>query len=84
MFIPVADELDVYADNEPTVEVGSVRISVFTKTNYILLIRKITNALLDAEFDITDRRFVERESGTNYNHYAIDCEKSYDFNLEED
>jgi hypothetical protein len=54
-----------------------VRVSLFTKGNYLKTARLITSSLLSAGFVITDRRFIGHESDTGYNNYAIDVAKEY-------
>ena len=77
VFTPISDTFDVFSDDMPNVEINSIRVTLFTKGNYILLVKKISAELLGKGFTITDRRFVNREIDTGYNHYAIDCEKFY-------
>jgi hypothetical protein len=79
LFTSISDDLDLFSDNMPEVEVCSVRITIYTKDNYIRIVRKITNALLNKDFTVSNRRYVNRETDTGYHHYAIDCEKFYAF-----
>ncbi len=76
---PMTDEFDLYADNLPTVEVPEVRISFFTKSNYIKKKNRLTRILLGADFVITDRRYIGHEDDTGYHHYTIDVAKEYSF-----
>nr|WP_278532777.1 hypothetical protein [Dehalococcoides mccartyi] len=39
---------------------------------------QIVRALLDADFTITDRRYIGHEDDTGYHHYAIDVAKNYE------
>ncbi len=75
---PMTDEFALFGDNRPLIDVSEVRISLFTKGNYLQRKRQITAALLGAEFTITDRRYVGHEDDTGYHHYAIDCGKCYE------
>jgi hypothetical protein len=77
LLTPISDDYDLYADDSPTVEVNSVRISLFAKKNYLGTAAQIFEVLLNNDFSIKDRRFVAREVDKGYNHYAIDCEKIY-------
>ena len=65
---PLTDVLDVFADNQPSIEVEEVRLALFTKSNYLDLRNLITRALLDAGLTIT----VGFEADTGFHHYAID------------
>ena len=69
---PLADTFDVFADNTPGVEVEEVRLSLFTKTNYLQARTKLTTGLLAADLTVTGRRYVGFEDDTGYHHYAID------------
>ncbi|WP_297189586.1 hypothetical protein [uncultured Corynebacterium sp.] len=69
---PLADVLDVFADNQPSVEVEEVRLALFTKTNYLELRNQITRALLDTGLTITGRTYVGFEADTEFHHYTID------------
>jgi hypothetical protein len=77
LITPIGDDFDLFSDDEPTVDISSARISLFTKGHYEATARKIVNQLLDSNFSVTNRTFVNREVDTGYNHYAIDCEKIY-------
>ena len=78
VFTPMTDEFVLFGDNMPLVDVSEVRISLFTKDNYLQKKSQITVLLLGAEFTITDRRYIGHEDDTGYHHYAIDVEKSYE------
>lgn len=69
---PLTDVLDVFADNQPSVEVEEVRLALFTRGNYLNLRNRITRALLDAGLTITARTYVGFEADTGFHHYAID------------
>lgn len=74
VIVPIADELDEYADDLPTVERNSVRLSIYTKKNYSKLRKRIRDAILENGVQITGMSFVEREKDTGYYHYEIDVE----------
>jgi hypothetical protein len=75
---PTTDEFALFGDNAPLMDVSEVRISLFSKGNYLQRKRQITAALLGAGFTITDRRYVGHEDDSGYNHYAIDVAKEYE------
>lgn len=79
---PMTDEFALFGNNTPLIDVSEVRISLFSKGNYIRRKNQITAALLAADFTITDRRFVGHENDSGYNNYAIDVAKEYE--LQED
>lgn len=75
---PMTDEFALFGDNAPLIDVSEVRISLFSKGNYLQRKRQLTLALLNAEFTITDRRYIGHEDDTGYYHYAIDVAKIYE------
>lgn len=76
---PIGSEFDLDADDWPQYDVQEVRMTIFTKSNYIRLIRRITQKLLEINFYITDRTFVGYDREFGYNQYAIDVQKEYFF-----
>ena len=75
---PLTDRFEIFGDNLPLIDVNEVRVSLFTKGNYLETERQITQALLGADFTITDRLFVGFEKDTKYYHVAIDVAKHYE------
>ena len=75
---PLTDTFAVYGDNKPLADVSEVRISLFSKNNYLQRKNQLVRMLLQADFVITDRRYVGHEDDTGYHHYAIDVAKYYE------
>lgn len=75
---PLTDRFEIFGDNLPLIDVNEVRISFFSKVNYLELQKQITQVLLQADFTITDRLFVGFEKETKYFHVAIDVAKHYE------
>lgn len=75
---PLIDSFELYADNGPLNQVEELRISLFTKNNYINLKNQLARILLGAGFIITDRRYLGFEDDTKYHHYVIDVMKEYE------
>lgn len=75
---PMADGFALFGDNMPLMEVSEVRISLFSKGNYLPRKRQLTTALLNADFTISDRRYIGHEGDTGYHHFAIDVAKIYE------
>lgn len=82
VLVPLNDSFPFNADNEPQLDYQEVRISIFTKKNYIKLKNKFITRLLGDDFYITDRRFNGYETGTGYYQYTIDVAKQYDIEEE--
>ncbi|WPK70062.1 hypothetical protein EUCA11A_42590 [Eubacterium callanderi] len=75
---PLADTFDVHADNRPQFEIQEARLSLFSKNNYQIRKNQLVRAFLDADFTVTDRRYIGHEDDTDYHHYAIDVAKEYE------
>lgn len=80
---PLSDMFDLFADNMPTMDIGEIRISLFTRGNYTLRVKQFVKKLFTSGFTITDRRYVGYEEDTGYHHYAIDVAKENTSDLEE-
>lgn len=74
---PLNDEYDLFADNTPQMDIQQVRLSLFSRGNYLSTKNAITAALLDAAFTITERRYIGREDDSGFHHYSVDVEKEY-------
>ena len=75
---PLTDTFAVYGDNKPLADINEVRISLFSKNNYLQRKNQLVRMLLQADFVITDRRYIGHEDDTGYHHYAIDVAKHYE------
>ncbi len=82
VLIPLNDSFPLNADNYPQLDYQEVRISIFTKSNYIKLKNRIITHLLGSDFYITDRRYNGYETGSGYHQYTIDVAKQYDIEEE--
>ncbi|WP_456236391.1 hypothetical protein [Actinomyces mediterranea] len=80
---PLADLFDVFADNQPGVEIEEVRLGLFTKGNYLAERDRLTIALLEAGLTVTARRYVAFEPDTGYHHYGIDLASHNFYTLQE-
>ena len=81
---PLVDLFDLYADNLPEFESQEVRLSLFSKGNYMKIRNTLTRTLIGAGFTITDMRYMGHEDDTGYHHYAIDVIKTYKFELDKE
>ena len=59
VLVPISDNFSLFCDDRPKYETSEVRLSIFTKGNYIKLKNKIVKELLNRTFTITDKRYVE-------------------------
>ena len=75
---PMVDTFELYTDDKPRHEIQEARISLFDKGSYTALKNQIVRILLEADFIITDRRYIGHEDDTGYFHYAIDVAKNYE------
>jgi hypothetical protein len=74
---PLSDSFENYADNRPGADIQEARLSLFTKGNYNVKKNALVRALLNADFTVTDRRYIEDETDTKLHHIAVDCGKIY-------
>jgi len=77
---PIAEMFPTNADDFPTADMQSVRISIYTQGNYIHIKNLIVKSLLLAGFTITARQYIDHEDDTGYYHFAVDVEKIYSVN----
>ena len=75
---PMVDAFLLYTDDKPRHEIQEARLSFFDKGNYMAMKNQIVRNLIDADFTITDRRYIGHEDDTGYHHYAIDVAKNYE------
>ena len=75
---PMVDTFELDTDDTPRHAIQEARISLFDKGSYTAVKNQIVRILLDADFIITDRRYVGHEDDTGYHHYAIDVAKNYE------
>ena len=61
---PMADTFELFGDDIPLHETQEARISIFDKGNYMVLKNQIVRTLLEADFYITDRRYIGHEDDT--------------------
>jgi hypothetical protein len=76
---PLADSFPLTGDDAPLAEMNEVRISLFTKNNYLARARQIVRLLFRAGFSVTARQYVGREDDTGFHNYAIDVAKAYEW-----
>jgi len=79
---PLTETFAVFGDNKPTQEIQEVRISLFSKNNYLTRKNQLVRLLLSADFAITDRRYVGHEDDTGYHNFCIDVAKEFQFEEE--
>ena len=77
VILPLSEIFELHADKRPGFDVQEARISLFSKNNYLERKRQLTQALLDADITVTERRYIGHEDDTGYHHYAIDVAKNY-------
>ena len=71
---PLSDSFPLFADNMPQAEICEVRLSLFSKQNYLQIKNEITRLLLNADFTITNRLYIGFEEDTKYHHVCIDIQ----------
>ena len=76
---PMVDIFPVFADNLPVIETQEVKVSLFSKRNYLNRKRLIIETLINLGFTITAQTYLGREDDTGYFHVSIDVKKAYSF-----
>lgn len=74
---PLTDDFPLFGDNQPEYETQEVRLSLYSKGNYLSMKNKVVNALLNKGFTLTGRQYIAHEDDTGYHHYAVDTAKLY-------
>lgn len=74
---PLTDDFPLFGDNQPEYETQEVRLSLYSKGNYMSMKNSVVKALLNNGFTITGRQYIAHEDDTGYHHYAVDTEKLY-------
>lgn len=78
VLVPLVDEFELHADNQPGADVQSVRLSLYAKGNYTKPKNRVIKALIGAGMTITNRQYIGFEQDTKYHHYNIDVENVYE------
>ena len=77
VLVPLTDTFPLNADDKPQEDTQGLRISIFSKTNYLTIKNRIVANLINGFFYISDRRFNGYDAETEYYQYTIDVEKNY-------
>jgi hypothetical protein len=78
VIVPLGDSFEAHADNAPQQETQNARLSIYAKKNYYPLRNRLVKALIQADFHVTDRRFIGFEADTKIYHYAVEVQKLYE------
>ena len=81
---PMTETFPEHADNAPQFTQPEVRLSLYSKGSYTRLTDTLVRQLLQADFTVTNRQYIEYETDTGYHHYEIDVTKAYPFVLNEE
>ena len=76
--VPMTDTFDLFADDQPGVDVQEARLSLFSKGSYTAAKANIVRTLRQADFTITARQYIGYETDTGYHHYNVDVAKHYE------
>lgn len=82
VLVPLSDSYPISADNLPITDLQELRITLFSKGNYLKIKNKIVSLMLKNDFCITERKYNGYETDTGYYQYTIDVAKNYE--IEED
>ena len=80
---PLSDSYPLSADDVPQTDEQELRITLYSKNNYIRVKNQIIARCLTNYFFITDRLYGGYDTETGYHRYTIDVAKTYDLETEE-
>ena len=83
VLMPMTETFPEHADNAPQFTQPEVRLSLYAKGSYTRLTDTLVRQLLQEDFTVTGRQYIEYESDTGYHHYEIDVTKVYPFHVNE-
>lgn len=78
VIVPLSDNFDLHADNNPGIDIQEARLSLYSQGNYMGLKNRMVKALLAADYTITDRQYIGYETETGYHHYNVDVAQYYE------
>ena len=81
---PMTEIFPEHADDEPQCTQPEVRLSLYSKGSYTGLADTLVKRLLQSDFTVTGRQYIEYETDTGFHHYEIDVAKAYPFILNEE
>ena len=84
VLIPMTEIFPEHADNAPQFTQPEVRLSLYSKGSYTDLADTLVKWLLQADFTVTGRQYIEYEADTGYHHYEIDVTKVYPYHFNEE
>ncbi len=76
---PLPENFEAFGDDVPILDIKAVRLSLFSRGNYILRKDELVKRLIQSGFTITDRQYIGREDDTKFHHVAIDVIKEYEY-----
>lgn len=82
VIVPLTDSFAVHGDNTPEYDIQEVRLSLYSKGNYLKHKNALVSRLLSMGFTITERRYIGYETETGYHHYAVDVANYYEIQEE--
>ena len=84
VLMPMTETFPEHADNAPQFTQPEVRLSLYAKGSYTRLTDTLVRQLLQEDFTVTGRQYIEYESDTGYHHYEIDVTKVYPYHFNEE
>ena len=82
VLVPLVDSYPLSADDKPEVDYQELRISIFSKSNYLRIKNEIIKELIDNSFYVTERKYNGFDTESGYYQYSIDIAKNYLFEEE--
>lgn len=82
VLVPLTDTYPLSSDDKPTIDYQELRITLFTKNNYLKIKNRIQAIMISHYFFISARKYNGLDTETGYHQYTIDVAKNYE--IEED
>lgn len=84
VLVPLSDSYPISADDRPQSDAQELRISIYSKGNYLQTKNQITSKLISNYFYVTDRKYNGYDTDTGYYQYTIDVAKTYEIEEEDE
>jgi hypothetical protein len=78
---PLTDDFPLFGDDKPIANTAEVRVSLFSRGNYLARAVQLTAAFISADFTVTARRYVGYDGDSAMHNYCVDVSKNYEWSV---
>lgn len=79
---PIFSEFGLHADNIPHMDTHDVRLTIYSKGNYLNTLDTIVRSMQTHDISVTDRSYIGYDREFGYHQIAVDVQKTYTYTLE--